>query len=107
MSSSVRKERALKHLRKVSLALVSTVFLLPSTARAVNPSETVNQAIGSEGGSLAATLVVNATLAAIRSKPAMSAATTIVCVGCLPVAGGTGSPAMCIACGILIAKTLG
>ncbi len=87
--------------------MVSTVFLLPSNARAVNPSDTVNEVIGSEGGSLAATLVVNTTLAVIRSKPAMSAATTIVCVGCLPVTGGTGSPSMCIACGILIAKTFG
>jgi hypothetical protein len=37
----------------------------------------------------------------------MTAATAIVCLACVPLAGAAASPGMCIACGILIAKTLG
>lgn len=37
----------------------------------------------------------------------MAVATTIVCGACVPVAGVCASPGICIACGVLIAKTLG
>ena len=70
---------------------------------AADPTELASQAVGSEGGKE----VLNATLKAARSKPALSVATGIVCMACVPVAGATTSPGICIACGILIAKTLG
>jgi len=37
----------------------------------------------------------------------LSIAAGITCIACVPVAGVAASPGMCIACGILIAKTLG
>jgi len=37
----------------------------------------------------------------------MIIATAIVCLTCIPVAGALASPGLCIACGILIAKTFG
>jgi hypothetical protein len=50
---------------------------------------------------------MNSALKAANSKPAMTGATSIVCLACVPLAGAAASPGMCIACGILIAKTLG
>lgn len=38
---------------------------------------------------------------------AIFSATGIVCLACIPVAGAAVSPGMCVACGILIAKTFG
>ena len=46
---------------------------------------------------------LNVALKGLRSKPAMTIATGVTYVSCIPVTGA----AMCIACRILIAKTLG
>ena len=56
---------------------------------AINPVEAANQGVASKSGKEA----LNAALKLARSKPALSTAAAI--------------PGLCIACGILIAKTLG
>lgn len=100
------KKRVINHLGRVSLALIS-VALMSTPATAAEPVEVVGQTMGSEGGQMAAKEALNAALKMARSKPAMTAATGIVCIACVPVAGAAASPGMCIACGILIAKTFG
>lgn len=97
-----RKKRLLKHLGNVGMAMLS-FSLLTSPVSAVEP----NEILGSESGRQATKEAIDAALKMARSKPAMSAATTIVCLACLPAAGAVASPGMCIACGILIAKTFG
>jgi len=97
------RKRILKHIGKISTALI-TVSLMTSPASAVDPA---GQVIGSEGVKLAAKEAINGALKFAKSKPAMTTATTIVCLAGVPVAGAMASPGMCIACGILIAKTLG
>lgn len=99
-------KRILKHLGKISMALI-TVSLMTYPALAVDPAEAAGQVLGSEGGRLAAKEAVNGALKFAKSKPAMTTATTIVCLACVPIAGAAASPGMCIACGILIAKTVG
>ena len=102
------RRRVLTHLGKVGLAVVSLALVTsPTPAIAVEPTEAINQVMGSEGGSQIAKEALNAALKAAKSKPAMSTATGIVCLACVPAAGAAASPAMCIACGILIAKTFG
>lgn len=101
-----RSKRILKHLGKVSMALI-TVSLMTSPALAGDPAEAAGQVIGSEGGRAAAKEAVNGALKLAKSKPAMTTATGIVCLACVPIAGAVASPGMCIACGILIAKTFG
>lgn len=96
------KKRAINHLGRVSLALVSVALMSPP-AVAAEPVELAGQALGAEG----AKEVLNAALKMARSKPAMSTATGIVCLACVPIAGVASSPGMCVACGILIAKTFG
>lgn len=97
-----RSKKILKHLGNVGMAMVS-LSLLTSPVSAVEP----NEILGSEGGRQATKEAINGALKIAKGKPAMSAATTIVCLACVPVAGAAASPGMCIACGILIAKTLG
>jgi len=80
---------------------------MTSPAGAADSSKLADQVIGAEGGREATKEALNAGLKAVRSKPAMRLATTIVCVGCIPATGATASPGLCIACGILIAKTFG
>lgn len=100
------KKRMLNHLGSVSLAFIS-LALMSTPATAGDNAEVVGQALGSEGGELAGKEAINATLKMARSKPAMTAATSIVCLACFPVAGAAASPGLCVACGILIAKTFG
>jgi len=100
--SHSRKKRFLTHLTKVGFSLAS-VILLSGPASAIDTAETIAHAAGSEGGKEA----VNAALTISKTKPALSLAAAITCCACIPVAGAGASPAMCIACGILIAKTLG
>lgn len=100
------KKRVINHLGRVSLALIS-VALMSTPANAVEPVEVVGKAMGNEGGQVAAKEALNAALKMAKSKPAMTTATGIVCLACVPVAGAAASPGMCIACGILIAKTFG
>ena len=101
-----RSKRILKHLGKISTALI-TVSLMTSPALGVDPTEAAGQVIGSEGGRIAAKEAVNGALKFAKSKPAMTTATGIVCLACIPVAGASASAGMCVACGILIAKTFG
>ena len=97
-----RRKKILKHLGNVGIAMVS-LSLMTLPVSAVEP----NEILGSEGGRQATKGAIDAALKMAKSKPAMSAATTIVCLACVPAAGAVASPGMCIACGILIAKTLG
>lgn len=97
-----RRKRILKHLGNVAMAMVS-LSLVISPISAVEP----NEILGSEGGRQATKEALDAALKMAKSKPAMSAATTIVCLACVPAAGAVASPGMCIACGILVAKTFG
>ena len=88
-------------------ACLSVFYLTLMTspmACAVDSSEAASQVVGSEGATKAA---IHGALKMAKSKPVITAATSIVCLACIPIAGAAASPAMCLACGILIAKTLG
>jgi hypothetical protein len=99
-----RKKKILNHLSKVGMSLLSVSLLLgSSSASAIDSADAAAQAVTSEGGKEA----LNTALKIARSKPALSIAAGITCIACVPVAGVVASPGMCIACGILIAKTLG
>jgi hypothetical protein len=99
-----RKKKILNHLSKVGMSLLSVSLLLgSSSASAIDSADAAAQAVTSEGGKEA----LNAALKIARSKPALSIAAGITCIACVPVTGVVASPGMCIACGILIAKTLG
>ena len=99
-----RKKRILKHLGNVGMAIVSfSLMTSPALASSLDPAETAAQVVASEGGKEA----LNAALKIARSKPALSVAMGITCIACVPVAGAAASPGLCIACGILIAKTFG
>jgi hypothetical protein len=103
-----KKKKVLKHIGKVVMAIFYlTVMTSPMAFAAIDPSEAVEQVLGSEGAAEAGKAAMNSALKAANSKPAMTAATAIVCLACVPLAGAAASPGMCIACGILIAKTLG
>lgn len=96
----------MNHLGKVGIITVSIAFLLGSSpATAIDPANAAAQAVASDGGKEA----LNAAFKAARSKPALSiaAAAGITCIACVPVAGVVASPDLYIACGILVAKTLG
>ena len=95
-----------KKLSQVGVSLFSAALVIGSAgapAGAVDAAETAKDVIGSEGGKEA----LNEALKVARSKPALSVAAGITCLGCFPVAGAATSPGLCIACGILIAKTIG
>jgi hypothetical protein len=100
------KKRALKKLGQVGLGLFSAALVIGSTvapAGAVDAADAAKDVVGSEGGKEA----LNQALKVARSKPALSIAAGITCIACMPAAGVAASPSMCVACGILIAKTLG
>ena len=84
-----------------------TASLMISPSLAVNPTQAADQVIGAEGGSKVAKEALDNALKLAKSTPAMSTATGIVCLACIPAAGSAASPELCIACGILIAKTFG
>ena len=100
------KKRVLKHLGKVAMAIIG-LGLMSSTASAIDPVEAASLSVGSEGGKEAAKRALEGALKVAKSKPALSTATGIVCLAYVPVAGAAASPGLCIACGILIAKTFG
>lgn len=106
MRNAGTKRKVLKHLANVCMAVIS-LSLMTSPVSAVDPSEAANQVIGSEGGRKATKAAIDSALKLAKSKPAMTTATGIVCLACIPLAGAAASPGMCIACGILIAKTFG
>jgi len=104
-NSISRKRRVLNHLSQICMALIS-ISLMTSPVSAVD-AEVAKQAIGNEGGLKATKSTLQVALTLARGKPALSVATGIVCLSCAPTAGITASPGMCVACGILIAKTFG
>ena len=101
-----RRKKVLKYLGNITLAII-TFSVMNSPVSAIDSTELANQIIGSEGGQKATKEALNGALKIARSKPAMTAATGIVCISCIPVAGAATSPGLFIACGILIAKTFG
>lgn len=101
-----RSRKIIRHLSRVTMAVLSA-SLMVSPALALDPSEAAGQVLGNKGGREVAKEALNTALKAAKSKPAMSAATTIVCLACIPGPGIAASPGLCIACGILIAKTFG
>ena len=97
------RKKFVKHLGKVGIACFSlaiTTSLYPVAATAIDNSTI---AINNEAGKT----VLNEALKVSRTKPALSLAAVIVCFACVPVGGLVASPAMCIACGILITKVIG
>lgn len=101
-----KRKKLLKHIGNVGVAIISA-SLMTYPALAVDPAQAAGQVIGAEVGTKAAKEVLDTTLKMAKSKPAMSTATSIVCLACIPAVGVTASPALCVACGILIAKTFG
>ena len=102
--SNSRKKKILNHLSKVGMSMLSVSFLLGSSpASAIDSADAAAQAVASKGGKEA----LNMALKIAGSKPALSVAAGITCIACVPVAGVVASSGLCIACGILIAKTLG
>ena len=99
------KQKLVKHLKKIAKNMIyvaiATTPALPVSA--ANEADLAKEVIASEGGKEA----INAALRVAKSKPALSIAASITCLACIPAAGMAASPAMCLACGILIAKTLG
>ena len=75
---------------------------MTSPTLALNTTE-----VASEGGEKVVNEALGGAVKFAKSKPAMSTATGIVCLACIPLAGAAASPALCIACGILITKTFG
>lgn len=100
------KKRTLKKLGQIGLSLFSVALVIGSSgasAGAVDAADAAKDVVGSKGGKEA----LNQALKVARSKPALSIAAGITCIACMPAAGVAVSPSMCVACGILIAKTLG
>jgi hypothetical protein len=107
MSKASKKsisKRLFKHLGQVTLGVFSATLMI-SPAKAIDAADAAKDVVGvgAEGGKAA----LNEAFKVARSKPALSVAAGIVCVGCMPAAGIAASPAMCIACGILVAKVIG
>jgi hypothetical protein len=103
---AITKKILFKHFANVCMAVVS-LSLITAPVSAIEPVEMANQVIGSEGGQKATKMAINGALEMSRTKPALAVATTIVCFACVPLAGAAASPGLCIACGILVAKTFG
>jgi hypothetical protein len=113
-SESKRKKviRFMKnHTKKVVVAGITGIWVLTTS----QPAFGIDPAIPVEAGKVAAPAptpdmvkgVVGEAMSFAKSKPGMSLATAITCLACVPAAGASASPGLCIACGILIAKTLG
>ena len=103
--TTVRK-KIFNHLGNVAFAAVSFALMTPP-ASAIDTENIASQVIGSEGGHQATKEIINATLKLARTKPMMTTATSIVCLACIPATGAAASPGLCIACGILLVKTIG
>ena len=101
----MQKKKVLKHVGNIGMAIISAI-IMTSPASAVDPAQAAGQVIGAEVDTKAAKEALNTIVKMAKSTPAMATATTIVCsIACVPAVGV--SPALCVACGILIAKTLG
>ena len=66
---------------------MSVVWLTLVTSPVVATSEAASQVIGSKGSKVAVKGVIDGALKMANSKLAMTAATTVVSLACLPVAG--------------------
>lgn len=100
------KTQRLKKIGKVGISLISSLLIIGSAGAVdsgADATKTTKAIIEANAGKEA----LNQALKFARSKPAMSLATSITCLACLPLAGVAASPGLCVACGILIAKTLG
>ena len=95
------RERFTKHRWKVGMTRLSLVFSI-SPAQA-SDFDKAGQVINSEDGKEALIEV----LKVVETKPALSVAAGIVCLACIPAAGAATSLAMCVTCGILLAKVIG
>ena len=97
------RNKFFRHLGKVGVALGSAI-IMTGQAQAVDTTTTAaTKVLGQEGGKEA----LNQALKIARTKPVLSIATLVTCLACPPVAGVAASPALCVACGILIAKGIG
>lgn len=106
MKKKITKQAVYKHLREVGFAFFSLVLTAGSVS-AQDILKPTGDLIGPEATNQGAKEALNAALKATRSKPALTLATVVVCTSCIPVAGIAVSASMCVACGILIAKTIG
>lgn len=95
------KKRSLRKVSQIGLALASVAFVVGSV-EAVNAADSAKNLVAAEGGKK----VLNQSLNVLRSKPALSIATVIVCYACAPIAEAAASTSFCIACSILIVKVL-
>ena len=86
---------------------IITFSLMTSPSLVAGSAEVANQAIGAEGGRKVTNEALDAPLKIAKSKPSLSTSNGIVCLACIPATGAAASPALCIACGILLAKTFG
>lgn len=104
ISISTGKRKVLKRLAKVSLTIFSTAVLIGSSAAGAvdSAADPESAMIAAEGGKQA----LNEALKLAKTKPALSIAASITCLACIPAAGASASASLCVACGILIAKTL-
>jgi hypothetical protein len=84
--------------------IISPVKVAASDA--ADTVEVISDTLAQEGGLQVIKEVANGALEVAKSKPALALACGITCLACIPAAGAAASPGMCIACGILIAKTL-
>ena len=102
IQKQTRKKRFFKYLGQVGMAALTFSLMTPA-AQAVDPVEATGQVIASEGGRS----VTKEALKIAKSKPSMLVATTLVCISCVPIGTTCPSASLCVACGILIAKTMG
>jgi hypothetical protein len=102
------------HTKKVGVAAITGVWILLTSQPAFGVDPAITPA-AAEAGKAAAPAptpdmirgAVGEAMSFAKSKPGMSVATAITCLACAPAAGASASPALCVACGILIAKTFG
>lgn len=107
MSKKRRTGLILKKATRIGFKVASIAIVIGSSgvapAGAVDPTDAAKGVLGTEGGKEA----LNQALKFSKTTPALSIATAITCLACVPAAGAGASAGLCIACGILIAKTFG
>ncbi|QXE46145.1 hypothetical protein IV203_000067 (plastid) [Nitzschia inconspicua] len=102
------KKKVKTHLKHVAYAFLSLLVVIgPSPARALDSNDVINQTLANESSSDMIKEALNLALQAAKSKPLLAVATSITCLACVPASGVAAIPGLCIACGILIAKTFG
>ena len=99
------KNKVVRRVGRFGLSIISTAFIMGSMGSAgiaADSPDAVSNMVKSESGKEA----LNTALKVCKGKPALSIAAGITCLACMP-ATGPASPAMCVACGILITKVIG